>query len=220
MNVNDKLLDLIENADRASAKKLMEEWIMVNSTSHFIENLLLPVFKAVEKKHLDVREPPLALAYMASSIIRDGIEMAINAQGTTLDDGLKGPVVFGNIKDDFHALGRDMIVSILRLKGWKVYDMGNNVPAIEMIEKAVENNAKVIGASAMMYDTAMNIKEISDELENRGLRNKIKLAAGGAIFRFKKNLINEVDGDGTCETATEVPELFDKLLSELERGQA
>jgi len=67
----------------------------------------------------------------------------------------------------------------------------------------------------MMYTTAINIKKVRQELDKRGLSGKIKLVAGGAVFRIRPELVNEVGSDGTAGNAILAPALFDKLLREL-----
>ena len=91
--------------------------------------------------------------------------------------------------------------------------------AVDIIDKAVETGAIIVGLSAMMYSTALNIKKVREELISRGLSKKIKVAVGGAIFGLRDNLVEVVEGDGTCRTALEAPALMEKLLEELENEQ-
>ena len=93
---------------------------------------------------------------------------------------------------------------------------GEVVTNWHVVDKAVEVGAKIIGASAMMYITALNIKGIREKLDRRGLSGKILLAVGGAVFRLRKGLIDEVGADGGCQTALQVPALFENLLKQLE----
>ena len=64
----------------------------------------------------------------------------------------------------------------------------------------------------MMHTTALNIRRLREEIDNRGLRDKIKLAAGGAAFIWRPELVQEVGADGTAQHALDVPRLFDRLL--------
>jgi methylmalonyl-CoA mutase cobalamin-binding domain/chain len=122
------------------------------------------------------------------------------------------PVVLANIEDDFHSLGRKMVGTFLQASGWKIHDLGNDVPAEKIVDAAVELDAPIIGVSAMMYTTAINIKKVREEINRRKLQHKIKLAVGGAIFKVRPELTKEVGGDGSASSATNAPELFLKLL--------
>jgi len=130
----------------------------------------------------------------------------------------KGAVIIGNIEDDFHSLGRKMVSIFLKSAGWEIIDLGNDVPAKDFVDKAEKTGALFIAVSAMMYSTAMNIKKVREEIDRRGLNGKIKLAAGGAVFRLRPELLEEVGGDGTAGNAINVPALFDRLLNDLKKG--
>ena len=132
----------------------------------------------------------------------------------------KGPVVIGNIEEDFHALGRRMVGTFLRAEGWIVHDLGNDVPATEFVDKALEVGARVIGVSAMMMTTARNVRKVRDEIDNRGLTGRIQLAVGGAVFRVCPGLAEEVGGDGTAPDALGAAGLFDRLWEESVRKEA
>jgi len=97
------------------------------------------------------------------------------------------------------------------MHGWHVIDLGNDVLAEEFIDTAVENNARIIGVSAMMYDNALNISRVRDGLGSRNLNGHIQLAVGGAIFNEDKNLVEKVGGDGTAINAIAALNLFDEL---------
>jgi len=126
----------------------------------------------------------------------------------------KGTVVIGNIEEDFHALGRRMVGTFLRAEGWIVHDLGNDVPAKEFVDKALEVGARVIGVSAMMMTTALNIRRVRQEIDSRGLTGRIQLAVGGAVFCVSPGLVDEVGGDGTAANALAASGLFDRLWRE------
>ena len=157
----------------------------------------------------------LAQGYIAGKIAEDCLEK-VNKENDEKKTGasFKGPVIIGNVEDDFHALGRKLVITFLRFAGWNVIDIGNDVPAEEFVDQAVTNNARIIGASAMMYTTAENIITIRREIDRRALSGKIKLAAGGAVFRLRPELAAEVGADGTAADGILVPELFERLFHE------
>jgi methylmalonyl-CoA mutase cobalamin-binding domain/chain len=121
----------------------------------------------------------------------------------------------GNIEDDFHSLGRRIVISFLRCSGWEVHDLGNDVPPQRFIEKALDEKASVIGASAMMQTTALNIRKLRDLLDRQGLADQIKLAVGGAVFNWRPELVEEVGADGTASNAAEAARLFETLQKQV-----
>jgi methanogenic corrinoid protein MtbC1 len=101
------------------------------------------------------------------------------------------------------------------MDGWKIHDLGNDVPAGEFVETALQVGAQIIGASAMMYTTAMNIAKLREEINKRNLTGHFRLAVGGAVFKLRPELVHEVGGDGTAPNAINAPALFDRLYREL-----
>jgi methanogenic corrinoid protein MtbC1 len=118
----------------------------------------------------------------------------------------------GNVEDDFHPLGRRLVGIYAQAAGWNIIDLGTDVPAELFIEKAIEHNAAIIAVSSMMFTTAKNILKIREELDRQLLSGKIKLAVGGAVFKLRPELVAEVGGDGTADTALDAPGLFDRLI--------
>jgi len=117
-------------------------------------------------------------------------------------------------------LGHRMVGIFLRTDGWIVHDLGNDVPAAVFVDKALETGARVIGASAMMMTTALNIERLREEIDRRGLAGRIQLAVGGAVFRVCPGLADEVGGDGTASDALGAADLFDRLWEQSVRDEA
>jgi methanogenic corrinoid protein MtbC1 len=125
------------------------------------------------------------------------------------------PVVIGNIEDDFHSLGRRIVAVYLRAAGWEVHDLGNDVVAEQFIEKAEAVGAVVIGVSAMMQTTALNIRKLRSLIDSRGIAGRLKLAVGGAVFGWRPELVAEVGGDATAQNASGADALFKRLVAEV-----
>lgn len=208
-----KLLGLIIDAQRSEAVELICD--MAEKIGYFIaiNTLLEPVL--IEIGELWSKEKlSLAQGYVAAKITEDILLKAVESKEWQMENKRNQvPVILANIEDDFHSLGRKMIGTFLQATGWDVHDLGNDVTAPEIIDAAVTFNAPIVGVSAMMYTSALNIKKVREEINSRQLQDKIKLAVGGAIFKVRPELVDEVGGDGTAVSATQVPELFNRLLS-------
>lgn len=152
----------------------------------------------------------LAQTFVGSKITEEIYNLCLPAESEGLQQK-KGIVVIGNIEDDFHSLGRKIVASYLKVCGWELIDLGNDVPAEDFVETSIQNNFAIIAISAMMHTTALNIKKVRALIDEKGLKNKIMLAVGGAVFNWKPELVEEVGGDGTADNAI----LADTLLSDL-----
>ena len=208
-----ELLAAMINADRAAAATLIELALADGiEPRQVIADILDPAIVELGRMW-EEESMSLAQNFVASKIAEDTILRCIPVNAAATHD--KGAVVIGNIEDDFHSLGRKTVSLFLEAAGWEVHDLGNDVPAEEFLDKAVEVNAHLIGASAMMQTTALNIRKLRQLIDDRGLSGRIKLAVGGAVFNWRPELVAEVGGDGTCHNAVGADELFLKLQAEV-----
>lgn len=209
------LMDLILDTDRERANQLLDSLASQSSYQDVIFSYLEPVLFDIGDLWVE-EEISLAQGYVAGKIAEDILEKALLSEKIEVEkQGHAGVAVVGNIEDDYHALGRKMVVTFLRMSGWEVHDLGNDVLAKEFVDKAIEVNASVIGASAMMYSTAENIKKLRHEIDSRGLTDKLQLAVGGAVFRLRPELVAEVGGDGTANSAINAPKMFNELQQKM-----
>ena len=211
---SDKLTDAMMNADRAGATRIIDQAFAAGITpDHVITDVLEPVLLHIGRLWGE-HAVSMAQAFVGGKIAEDVLLRCLPAGGTMCAMPRKGAVVVGNIEDDFHSLGRRMVVSFASTAGWEIHDLGNDVPAEQFVAKAIEVGAFVVGASAMMQTTALNIRKLRDLIDARGLRNRLKLAVGGAVFNWRPDLVAEVGGDGTAGNAASVDSLFQRLQAQ------
>jgi len=208
----DQLLKAMIATNRAEAAVLIERIIHEGvAPDRVIADILGPTLVRVGL--LWGRESvSLAQTFVAAKIAEDVLLRCMPEVRAAVPH--KCPVVIGNIEDDFHSLGRRIVATFLRAAGWEVYDLGNDVMAEEFVDKAVEVHAAVVGVSAMMQTTALNIRKVRDLIDARDLQDRLKLAVGGAVFNWRPQLVSDVGGDGTAENAAAVDTLLRRLQSE------
>ncbi|MHA1298087.1 MAG: cobalamin B12-binding domain-containing protein [Candidatus Helarchaeota archaeon] len=118
-------------------------------------------------------------------------------------------IIIGNAFQDHHALGKEIVKTVLSANGFDVIDLGLSVPASEFVDVAVKENAKWIYVSAMMFNTALGIQQISEELKKRKIKD-IKLVVGGAPFKYNYNLYKKIKTDYMAEDALDALEIVGK----------
>jgi len=92
-----------------------------------------------------------------------------------------GVIVIGTVEGDIHDIGKGIIVTMLRVHGYEVHDLGRDIPIGEFVTRAQELNADVVGSSAMMTTTQIGQKKLEEALKEAGLRDKVKTMVGGAV---------------------------------------
>jgi len=215
MELIDRLFQCIMDARREDAKTLMVKAIAEMGYETALVSVLSPTLHLIGERWAADRIS-LAQGFVAGKVAEDFVTLGADhwssLSSSTMGSRQSGRIaVIGNVEDDYHALGRSMVVSFLRLKGWEVHDLGCDVLAKEFVDQALSVGACVIGASAMMLTTARNITSIRKELDSRNLQGRIKLAVGGAVFNMRPELVAEVGGEGTAPSALLVPDLFERL---------
>ena len=88
----------------------------------------------------------------------------------------KGTLVLATVYGDVHDIGKNLVKTILSNNGYTVVDLGKQVPAETIIEKAIEINADAIGLSALLVSTSKQMPLIVNELHRRGLKFPFSLA--------------------------------------------
>lgn len=122
-----------------------------------------------------------------------------------------GTVVFGTVFSDIHEIGKNIVIILMRIHGFKVIDLGANVPPTAFVEKAQQENADIIAMSALMTTTMTYQKDVIDYLKSLGLRDKyIVLVGGGPV---DEKWAEEIGADGTSDTATGAVEIAKELLN-------
>lgn len=173
----------ILDARRTEARELLARAVEASGYEFALRSVLEPSLALLGERWSE-NSISLAQGFVAGKVAEDFLALGEShwpeAEVTAAGDG--GPAriaVMGNIEDDYHAMGRSLVTTFLRLRGWTVADLGCDILAASFVDKAIEVGACVIGVSAMMLTTARNVLSLRAELDGRGLSGRIKLAVGG-----------------------------------------
>lgn len=92
----------------------------------------------------------------------------------------KGTVVLATVKGDVHDLGKNIVGALLENSGFKLIDLGKDVPAEDIVRSAMENQADIVGLCALMTTTMTQIDEVIRQLKEAGCPAKVMV--GGAAL--------------------------------------
>jgi len=97
-------------------------------------------------------------------------------------DGIpsRGRVIMGTVQGDMHDIGKNLVSIMLRGAGFEVVDLGKDVSPERFINAAVENEASVIGLSALLTTTMPVMRKVVMLARERNLHTKVKIIVGGA----------------------------------------
>ncbi|WP_105615359.1 corrinoid protein [Vallitalea okinawensis] len=98
------------------------------------------------------------------------------------DEGIEpvGKVVLGTVKGDLHDIGKNLVKMMLVGAGLEVIDLGVDVSPDKYITAIEENNPDIVAMSALLTTTMPNMKLVVEALEEKGIRDQVKVMIGGA----------------------------------------
>ena len=91
-----------------------------------------------------------------------------------------GKMVLGTVKGDLHDIGKNLVKMMVEGKGIEVIDLGVDVEPQAFIQAAIENDADIIGCSALLTTTMPVMGDVVKAAEEAGIRDKVKIMVGGA----------------------------------------
>ncbi len=121
----------------------------------------------------------------------------------------KATIIMATVEGDIHDIGKNLVVLMLKNYGYRVIDMGKDVPAMQIIEKAKEEHADIIGLSALMTTTMMRMSDVVGLVKKQRL--PVKVIIGGAVIT--REFAEEIGADGYSKDAAEAVKLVERLLA-------
>lgn len=176
----DEILDAFESAERSD--KAVE----------VLNTVLLPAMKEVGEK-FGAGELILPFVLQSAEVMK----IAVAHLESYLDrkEGVsKGTVVLATVYGDVHDIGKNLVKTIIANNGFTVHDLGKQVPANEIIEKAIELQADAIGLSALLVSTSKQMPMIVNELHRRELAIPILIGGAAINRRFGQRILFTDDG--------------------------
>ena len=124
----------------------------------------------------------LAELMLSGDLFKEAMELIDPYLGeNTAESDIKGKIILVTIKGDIHDLGKNVLGTLLKLEGFKIYDLGVDINPDIVIEKVKEIQPDFLGFSSLLTITFDPMKEVIDKLEDAGLRDKVKIMVGGGI---------------------------------------
>jgi len=124
----------------------------------------------------------LAELMLSGDLFKEAMELIDPYLGeNTTESAIKGKIILVTVQGDIHDLGKSIFATLLKLEGFKIYDLGVDVNPDIVIEKVKEIKPDFLGFSALLTMTFDPMKSIIDRLEKAGLRDNLEIMVGGGI---------------------------------------
>jgi 5-methyltetrahydrofolate--homocysteine methyltransferase len=169
---------------RKRALDITQQAISEGMDPEFIINsCLIPALAVVgnrfEKKEIFV--PEMMIAAKSMEACMDLLKPLMKKESTMS----LGTVVIGTVFGDLHDIGKNLVKLLLKSSGFKVVDLGENVPAQKFLDGARVHNAAVVGLSSLLTTGDPYVEETVKALKSSDIAGKIKVICGGAALTPK-----------------------------------
>ena len=106
------------------------------------------------------------------------IQEFLNENGTVQEK--KGKIVIATVEGDIHDIGKNIVKALLENYGFDVFDLGKDVPVSTIVDKVVKEDIKLLGLSALMTTTVVNMEKTIKEVKE--VKPDCKIMVGGAVL--------------------------------------
>ena len=207
-STRDKIFDAVVEGDRDSVVNLVHEGIKegIDPSDIFLE-IMTPAIRhlgdlfAARKKFI----PHLVAS---AETMKKGVDVLTPLMEKNAARAKKGTIIMATVKGDIHDLGKNICCMMLKNFGFDVVDMGKNVSCEEILDAAKKHDADIIGLSALMTTTMMQMKVVRDSVHEQGLPFRIMI--GGAVTT--KRFADEIGVDGYSKDVGDVVYVAERLI--------
>lgn len=138
---------------------------------------------------------------MSAELFESGLALIKEKLAQTANQAVYGTLVIGTVKDDIHDIGKNIAATLLSCRGFKVIDLGVDVPIEAFVEAIKTHKPKLVGISCLLTTCFESIKETIDAIEKEGLRKGLPILIGGATI--DQTTTTYVGADAFCRNANE-----------------
>lgn len=209
------LSEALNRGQTAEAESLTRQALEAGADPlDLIQNLLVPTLTQVGQdfQEFKIFLPELMAAGEAARASTAILEEAITASG--LETQSPGTIVLGTVENDVHDIGKNIVNTMLSSHGFKVIDIGRDVPPSKFLESARHEKADIVAMSALMTTTRPATRSTINLFDEVGARQQFKIIVGGGCI--DQEWADEIGADGYAPDAAAAVELCKKLVAVLE----
>jgi corrinoid protein of di/trimethylamine methyltransferase len=206
------LADAVVDMDEETVAKLSNE--SVDNQFDAYETIDLGLAKGMERAGKLFEEEAYFVPelLMCADALNVGVEI-LKPHIKQNDGEYKHKIVIGVIKGDTHDIGKNLVKLMVASGGFDVIDLGRDVPPSVFVNRAVDEDARIIMISSLMTTTMEGMKEVVRILDERGIRSRFKVVVGGGPVSQK--FADKIGADAYSPNANHALRLAGELVREI-----
>ena len=174
-SLRDSVVSLDFEAATEAAEQAMAAGIDPNLAIN--EGLVRGMITVGEK--FDAGEYYLSELLVATEVMKDALKV-ITPYLKSDERSRVGKVVMATVAGDLHDLGKNIVTTLLRLRGFEVIDLGIDVPTDKIVAAVREHRPEVLGLSALLTLTMPKMGEVVEAVRQARLRDEVRIIIGGS----------------------------------------
>jgi 5-methyltetrahydrofolate--homocysteine methyltransferase len=209
MTILDKIADEVQKGNSEAVEALLNEAIAQNLPADTImdKGLVEGMNIVGEKFKNNECFIPEVLVSAKAMTIGMGILKPLLAEKNVKP---LGKAIIGTIQGDLHDIGKNIVGMLLQGAGFEIIDLGADVHVDKFVESATAENADLVGMSALLTTTMVNMKTVIDGFKEAGIRDRVKVIIGGAPVT--QAYADQIGADGYASNAASGVDVAKKLL--------
>lgn len=206
----ERIKTAVISGNRKSAVKYTQEALAQGvDPQEIINRYLIPGLNTVgeefEQKKIFVPE-----MMMAAKTMQACVDLVTPHLKKGEGAGSLGTIVLGTVLGDLHDIGKNLTKLLLETSGFRVIDLGENVPAEKFVGAARENNAHIVGLSSLLTTGDPHVEETICAIKESELGNRVKVICGGAALTLK--FVEACGADAHAKDAADGVKKIKKML--------
>ena len=205
VNTTFSLEDMIINGLKDEVQAKTKEVLQTNEAMDVINHMIIPALNQVGKDYENnkIFLPQLIQSAQTTKLAFEVVQSTFKVSGPQ-----KGPVMMCTVEGDIHDIGKNIVKVVLESYGYQVIDLGKDVKVEKVVEAYHQYQPKIIGLSALMTTTVVNMKRTIEALHNDGC--EVPIWVGGAVLT--QDIADEIGADYYSEDAMASVTLLNSLL--------
>lgn len=190
---------------KASTSQAIEEGF---EAEELLNEVLIPAMAEVGER-FERREFYVPEMLVAARAMKYGVEVL---RPLLAETGMKpiGTVIIGTVAGDLHDIGKNLVIMMLEGTGFRVIDLGIDVPPDAFVQAVRDNSPQFLGMSALLTTTMPAMRSTIEALEKAGLREKVVVMVGGAPVtqRYADEIGADLYGQDASSAARKAKEVL------------
>jgi 5-methyltetrahydrofolate--homocysteine methyltransferase len=189
----EQLKEIVINGDGEGAKRITADLLRAGTTPReILDKALLPGMDVVGAR-MRSGECFIPEVLLSARTMQGALDLLKPHLAEGESAGL-GTVVIGTVEGDLHDIGKNLVAMMLEGAGFNVVNLGTSVTSAAFVAAVKEHSPVILGMSALLTTTLPRMKETIAALTEAGLREQVKVMAGGAPVT--QAFVDELGADG------------------------